>query len=441
MSLANGQIGGTPTSDGSFSFGVTVTDSAATPASTTSGLSMTVRPNAADLVLSSSSVSFAITSGTSGAPPASSVSVSSSAPAQTLSFSTAVAPSVPWLTATGGSGTPGSLSIGLSNAALSLTSAGSPYSATVVVTCTSNICAGRSQSVAVLLTVTTAPPQLSVGSALISFTATTTNPQSSSASLDIQNSGGGALKNTTATSDSTWLTVGTPPASILPGPGGQVAVTANPAGLSPGYYRGTISVSSSAGNASVPVTLLLSPNSTMTLSQAGTQLSMPEGGALGKSGGNFLVSVNSGTPVGYSVAVQPGANWLVASGTGNASNAGPGTVNYSVNPTEAAALTAGAYYGSVRVTASGIVNSPQDFQVILNVSPAGKPILPDPQPAGLLFITTAGGSSPPPQLVTLFASSKTPLSFQAAASVTDGSGNWLSAGPATGTTSASTAVR
>ncbi|HXJ43095.1 MAG TPA: hypothetical protein VNH18_27690, partial [Bryobacteraceae bacterium] len=345
-------------------------------------------------------------------------------------------PAVPWLTVTSGSGTPGVLSIGLTNAALTLSAAGSPYSAAVVVTCTSSICGGKSQTVSVVLTVTSAPPQLSLGSSLLSFTASTANPQASTLSLEIRNAGGGSLTGTSATTGASWLTVGAVPAQIASGPGAQVSVTANPAGLKAGYYRGTITVVSSAGNASVPVTLLVSADSIMTLGPAGSLLTAPEGGPLGKSNGSFLVSVNSSTGAAYSAAVQPGANWLiVGAGSGTASSTSPGTVGFSINPTVVAGLKAGAYYGTIRVSAAAIVNAPQDYQVVLNIVPGNRPALPDPQPAGLLFLTTAGAGAPPAQVVTLYASSTTAVGFQAAA---DGAG-WLSVSPSNGSTSASTA--
>ncbi len=105
-------------------------------------------------------------------------------------------------------------------------------------------------------------------------------------------------------------------------------------------------------------------------------------------------------------------------------------MNFSLDPTAVAALPAGAAYGTIRVTASGIVNSPQDFQVVLNISPASTPVVPDPEPAGLIFLSASPGALQP-QTIQVFASSATPLTFQASASVSDGSG-WLSISPTTG---------
>jgi uncharacterized protein (TIGR03437 family) len=111
-------------------------------------------------------------------------------------------------------------------------------------------------------------------------------------------------------------------------------------------------------------------------------------------------------------------------------------VSYSLNPAAIKALPAGAYYATIRVTGSGIVNTPLDFQLILSISPASTPVVPDPQPAGLIFLSAKAGPQAP-QNIQVFASSTTALPFQASASMSDGSG-WLSVSPATGTTIAGT---
>jgi uncharacterized protein (TIGR03437 family) len=226
--------------------------------------------------------------------------------------------------------------------------------------------------------------------------------------------------------------VGAFPATVAPGPGGAVTISVNPLGLNPGYYFSSVTVVSSAGTASVPVTLLISVSGLLTLGPAGTQFSLPQGGALGNPGGSFLVGVSSGS-VNFNAAVLPGAPWLSGGGSGTASAASPGTVTFSINQTAVAALAAGAYYGTIRVSSSGVTGSLQDFEVVLNIGPAGSPIIPNPQPAGLIFI--GSGAALPPQAIQLFASSKNAIEFQAAASTTDG-GGWLSIAPATGSTSA-----
>jgi len=430
LALTNGQIGGTPGTAAPFGFTLVATDSALTPAVATLNVNVTVKPNAADLLLSAATVSFSLAAGTTAAPPASTVSVTSSVVSQILSLTTTS--SEPWLTAGGSSSTPGSIAVGLTSAALALGTAGSPYSGTVTVACISPACTGKSQTIAVSLAVAAVPPQLSLGSPILSFTALTSNPQPSSASLSIMNIGGGSLAIQSVTAADSWISVGAFPAAVAPGPGGSVTITANPAGLNPGYYLSSVTVTSSAGSASVPLTLLLAASGVMTLGPAGSQFSAPQGGALGNPAGSFLVSVSSGT-VTFNAAVLPGATWLSGGGPGSASPATPGTVSFSIDQKAVAALAAGFYYGTIRVTAAGAFNSPQDFQVILSIGPAATKVIPDPEPAGLLYI--GSGAALPPQNVQLYASSITPIGFQAASSVIDGRG-WLSVTPATGSTSA-----
>jgi len=83
-----------------------------------------------------------------------------------------------------------------------------------------------------------------------------------------------------------------------------------------------------------------------------------------------------------------------------------------------------------------MVNSPLDFQIVLNISPASTPVVPDPQPAGLIFLSSKAGPQAP-QSIQVFASSTTPLPYQASASMSDGSG-WLSISPAIGSAAAAT---
>ncbi len=85
------------------------------------------------------------------------------------------------------------------------------------------------------------------------------------------------------------------------------------------------------------------------------------------------------------------------------------------------------------VSGGGVVNSPQNFEVILNITPSGTPATPDPEPACLLILSTAGGTAPAAQTVTVYASSSAPIPFQAS---TDSA--WLKVSPNLGTTSQGT---
>jgi uncharacterized protein (TIGR03437 family) len=430
LALSNGEIGGTPSTTGRFAFTLMVTDSAATPLTASLGVSGSINPNSADLSLSAATASFSLAPGASGPPTPATITVSSTDVTQTLSFTTSS--SVPWTTVGGSASTPGSITVAANAAALALSPDQSPYFGTVTVTCTPQACSGKQQAIAVTLVVTPPPPELSLGSPLLSFVALASNPQSSSTALAIVNAGGGSLAIQSVTAADSWISVGAFPATVAPGPGGSVTITANPLGLNPGYYFSSVTVVSSAGTASVPVTLLISASALLTLGPAGTQFSLPQGGALGNASGSFLVGVSSGS-VSFNAVVLPGAPWLSGGGSGMASSASPGTVTFSIDQTAVAALAAGAYYGTIRVSGSGVTGSLQDFQVVLNIGAAGSQIIPNPQLAGLIFI--GSGAALPPQAIQLFASSRNAIEFQAAASTADG-GGWLSIAPATGSASA-----
>jgi uncharacterized protein (TIGR03437 family) len=432
LSLSGGQIGGTPQGSGAYNFTVKATDSATPPSSGVLGASLTVRPQSADLVLAASGLSFSITQGTSSPPSANTVGVASSVVTQAISFSTTS--SVPWLTVSGGSTTPGVVSVALNGSALSLTAAGGPYSGTVTVACNSGTCAGTSQTIAVSLTVSAPPPLLSLGASLISFASLTSNPQAQTASLPISNAGAGALQINSATSDSKWLTVSAPPTSVAPGPGVSLTVTADPTGLAAGYYRGNITVTSNGGTATAVVTLFISGAATISLGPSGSQFSLPQGGVLGLNKGSFAVNASNGASVPFTASVV-GASWLsLANTSGTATTGVPATVGFTIDPAMASGFAVGTYYGMIQISATGAANTPQDYVVVLNVTPAATAVIPDPEPAGLVFVS-AGAALPAPQTINVYASSRTALTFQASAS-TD-AGNWLSIAVVSSSSSAS----
>ncbi len=94
-------------------------------------------------------------------------------------------------------------------------------------------------------------------------------------------------------------------------------------------------------------------------------------------------------------------------------------------------LAAGIYAGSVKITASGISNSPVTILVQLNVT--APPSL-TASPATLSFAyTLLSGTNPPSQSTSITATGGVAIPFSASASTTSG-GNWLSVSPGSGTT-------
>jgi large repetitive protein len=434
---SGGAISGTPTVTGTFTFTLTATDS--TGQTGTASLSLTIRPVSPDLITSSGSLSFALAAGATTLPLGETVQVESTDVTKTLSWSTTITPAETWLRVSPGGTTPGAFTVSLTSAASSLVASATPYHTTISVACLApSPCAGSAQSVAVSLLVSEVPSELTALTDLLSFTTSSTNPQTTTQMLGLRNAGGGTITFTSVTCGQPFCVTGAAPASLGAGATGNINIQANPAGLSPGYYYTAVTIVSSAGTISVPVTLFIATGSSLSLNPSGVELTMPAGGVAANPDTSFLVSVSGGaspaSQVAFTAAVLPGAPWLNASTTsGSATGDAPGSVGYSINATAAAALTPQAYYGTIRVTSPDAVNAPPDFQVVLDVTAANTPQVPNPTPGGLIFISN--GTTPPAQIDQVFASSVTAVPYQASASTANG-GSWLSVNPATGTTSA-----
>jgi uncharacterized protein (TIGR03437 family) len=430
----DGTISGQPTAAGSYAFTVTATDSLGAQSTVT--IPVTVQPFSAALVLSSGSLSFSITAGNTVLPDAQSIGVQSSDISKILSYS--VSGGDQWLAVSAGSGvTPGVISVGLSNQAMTLTSAGSPYTARLTVSC-GGACSGGPQTVTVSLNVTSLPPQLTVSNDSLAFTTTAAAPQAASQSLGIRNTGGGTLGIASATGcGASWCRISAVPGSVAAGATAFATVTADPAGLAAGYYLTSATVVSSAGSASIPVSLFVAKNDSLGLAPSGDNFTIPAGSPASIAPMSFLVTSAGTAPTTWSASVISGGPWLRLQGTGSgtASSGQPGSVSYAIDPATAAGLAVGTYYGTIRLTSPTAVNSPLDFQVVLNIAAQGELPKPYPSPAGLVFSGLAGGSAPAPGMVGVYASSTMPVSYQASASTADG-GAWLTVTPAQGSTSA-----
>jgi large repetitive protein len=428
LTFSGGEISGIPTAAGAFNFTVTASDSSSPALTASAPFQITVQAAHPDLILSQASLGFSLALGATGVSNGAGISVRSSVASQSLDYSVAVTPPVTWLDVTGGGTTPGIIGINLDPKALVLGAGVS--NASIVVTCIApSPCAGNSQTIGVTLTVSTAPPQLALTDTLLSFSAETSNRQPISRIFGLRNLGGGKITVNSITAADSFLSISGAPAALAGGPVNFVTVTVNPANLAAGFYHSTIVVSTSAGTIGVPVTLLLAQVPVMTLSPAGTQFQQAAGSSPGNPNGSFLVAVSGSSTIGWNAAVFPGANWLTlntTSGTSTAAN--PGAVSFSINPAVAATLAAKPYYGAIEVTSNGVVDSPRFFVVILNVAPATNPAVPDLEPAGLLFLSSA------PQTVEVFTSSPTPVTYQASSD-----SPWLLVTPGTGSTSTASA--
>jgi uncharacterized protein (TIGR03437 family) len=431
LTLTGLEISGTPSVAGTFNFTITVTDSLGK--TTNANGSIVINPAQASLILSASNVSFSLTAGASGVPAPASVTLRSSVVATPLDYSFTVSPGVSWLDVIGGSTTPGSISVSADPTAPSLPASATPYSTVIVVTCIApSPCAGAVQNVNVSLTVAAPPPQLTLGDSLLSFTAFSASPVTSSQTLSLQNTGGGTIDINSIVTNAGWLSVSGAPPALTAGPGTSITVTANPAGLSAGYYTATLTVNSSAGNESIPVTLLITPGPTMTLAPAGNQFAVPAGSSPGDTNGTFSVSVAGSGTVNWTASLVPGANWLTLNtSSGSSTSVSAGVIGYSLNSSVIAALAPATYYATITVSSSDVADTQQQFQVVLNVTPATTSVSPVLSAAGLIFTSGAAGTAGPQTVLVYSSGSAAATPYQASASTTDGV-SWLVVSPATG---------
>jgi hypothetical protein len=197
--------------------------------------------------------------------------------------------------------------------------------------------------------------------------------------------------------------------------GSNVTVTADPTGLAPGPYTGTVSVAvdgTSNTPQTVAVTFSVAPPPLPSITVAPAALTFNYNGSP-LSTQSFTVS-STGSNVAFTTTVGTvnGGSWLSATPNGTT----PGSVIVTVNP---ATLAPGSYHGSVTVNAPGTANTPQTVNVSLNVA-APSIIL---SPTSLAFTYT--GTPISPQIVQV-TSSGSAFPFTTAVSTTTG-GSWLSA--------------
>ena len=119
----------------------------------------------------------------------------------------------------------------------------------------------------------------------------------------------------------------------------------------------------------------------------------------------------------------------VSPDSGSSSSTSFGTVTVSANP---AGLAPGVYYGLVVVSSAGTVNSPQQFEVVLNVLASQQSAGATAAPSGLIFTAPAGGDSPSSQTFLLTNLNASSAALAVKVTTTDG-GSWLVAAPDNGT--------
>ncbi|MDX1982680.1 MAG: malectin domain-containing carbohydrate-binding protein [Bryobacteraceae bacterium] len=223
---------------------------------------------------------------------------------------------------------------------------------TGAVTFTAN---GVSQTVNVTLNLA-APPSLSVAPAALSYNANLggANPAAQPLTVTVTS----PPVAWTASSNQSWLTV----SPVSGSTSATLTASVNIASLGAGTYTGAISVNSSLGLRTVPVTLNITSLPSLSLSPGAMTFTGPSGGT-NPSPQQAAITIANGSANWTAASSQP---WLLVS---PASGSASGVITVSVN---AASLAAGSHNGTITVTAPGAGGSPAVVNVTLTLtSPPG----------------------------------------------------------------------
>lgn len=195
--------------------------------------------------------------------------------------------------------------------------------------------------VPVALTITAAPvpPAIGLSPTSLSFTAQQGGGNPAPQTLNISNTGGGAL-SWSVSNNAMWVSH-----SPTSGTGnGVVTISVATGSLTAGTYNGVVTLSApGATSVTVPVTFTVTAASTLTLSPSSLSYAATQGAA-NPANQNIALTNAAGT---LNWTVSDDASWLAVS---PASGSGSSTLITSVNT---AGLAAGTYNGTITVSAAG----------------------------------------------------------------------------------------
>lgn len=312
--------------------------------------------------------------------------------------------------------TPGALGVGTYSGFMSAQAPGA-----------SNTQGAAAITVGVTLTIISAPQLTALPSAL-TFNFQTGSAVPAAQTLTIGSSSG-SLGFTTAIDTGNvpgWLTV----APVSGNTPTQLAVSVNPAGLTPNTYAGKITVGSpgASGPLVVFVTLVVS-NLPLLSAQPSSLLFTAQ---TGQSPPTQILSLSStGTTLPFTVtpavSSPAGGGWLFVSPlAGSASNIAS-QIAVAVNPS---GLAAGTYNGTLTIASVSSGNPTQTVNVTLVVSAA---VTLNLSTNMLAYIAQSSGLPPALQTFNIGSSDNSPVPFVITTSTSDG-GKWLSTSVTSGTT-------
>lgn len=205
----------------------------------------------------------------------------------------------------------------------------------------------------------TAAATMTLSPSSVSFGAVEGGGNPSNKTVSIGNSGAGTLNNVTVSESAGWLSVS------RSGSGNNQTITnsIDIAGLTPGSYNQTVTVSAANASSSVTYDVSLSVSAgqpTIALSSATLTFASTAGGANPAS--KTVAVSNGGGGTLSTVSANESVGWLTVSVSGS------GNSQTLTNNVDVAGLADGSHTATVQVSSAGATNSPSNYDVNLVLS-------------------------------------------------------------------------
>ncbi len=230
--------------------------------------------------------------------------------------------------------------------------------------------------------------------------------------VHLLNGGGGSLmyeSSSTTSSAEPWLSATDGGGTASLSSTGTATISANPAGLPEGTYRGTVEFFSPTTNERVPLPVRMVISGTdpaLTVSLRGLSFTGVQGPDTTIPAQRFKLRSTGPGEVNWSVrtsTLSGPENWLQATPASGTTAEEPAEISVIAGQ---AGLEPGTYYGQVFIESSQAINSPQTITVVLEVLPPGSGPVPVVRPGALVFAGVAG--RPIPEAQTLVLANRTP---------------------------------
>jgi uncharacterized protein (TIGR03437 family) len=232
----------------------------------------------------------------------------------------------------------------------------------------------------------------------------------------------GAAATFTVAVNAIWLSA-TPLGGQTPG---NISISVvNAASLAPGTYTAQVTVTGfnvSPSSLTIPVTLIVEavPQPQLTLGQTQFAYGLAQGSA--PVSGQVLVMNPGGGVLSFTTAVTGCSCVTLSTASGQATAGAPAAVAFTVNPV---GLPPATYYSQIVITPS--VGQPVTVPVTTAVSSATQSIV--LTQTGLLFGAVAQGAAPPSQSFNILNAGQGLMSFTLSAQTLSGGPGWLIVNP------------